>query len=83
MQVPTTEQPGEPHVGDAGAREDDRLQFGAVDAEDGGHVVVALLGQRQHAEAVQELEDVRQEVGGHAGTVGALKVKLETGDNVF
>ena len=41
---------------------------GTVDADDAGHVVVALLGQGQHPHLVQVLQRVRQQVGGNGGT---------------
>ena len=55
-----------------GVGQHDALQLGAVEADNGGDVVVGLLRQRQHLQLVQELEDVSQKVGRDGGRVGQL-----------
>ena len=55
-----------------GVGQHDALQLGAVEADNGGDVVVGLLRQRQHLQLVQELEDVSKKVGRDGGRVGQL-----------
>ena len=58
--LPAAEEPGEAGVGDVGPGQYEGLQARTVNADDAGHVVIALLGQSQDAELVEMFESVGQ-----------------------